>query len=459
MGYHRISFVMKYLLITSLLLGSIYSAVAQQMNMGDTSKHHHQMMKKDSSMNNMDTGGMHMGGMHSALSKNLPMGRDGSGTSWLPDASPMYGFMFHSGKWMYMVHGNIALRYTNQDMFNKGDRGGHKVDAPNWFMGMAQRPVGKNGLINFHAMLSLDPITEQGYGYPLLFQTGESWHGQPLVDRQHPHDMFAELSANYTYALSKKADVNLYVGYPGEPAIGPVAFMHRPSALADPDAPLSHHWSDATHITFGVATLGFRYDQFKIEGSSFTGREPDENRYDFDKPRFDSWSTRLSYNPSENWAFQVSHAYIKSPEALSPDENVHRTTASATYSLPFGNERTFNATAVWGMNKIAGDHADNSVLIEGDVRMKKLDLYTRFEFVQKTTEELNLNRIIYGDDTIFPVNAITLGTNYDLFKIGQVRFAAGAQLTYYGVASRLQPLYGSGPMGGEVFLRIYPSMM
>lgn len=453
---------MKYLMIlAALLFASTQMLSAQQkMNMSDTSKHHHMMMNDTAKNDHMDMPGVDMGGMQmsSALSKNLPMERNGSGTSWLPDASPMYGVMLHDGKWMYMLHGSVWFRYTKQDVFNKGTRGGDKFDAPNWFMGMAQRPVGEKGLISFHLMTSLDPVTESGGGYPLLFQTGESYKGIPLVDKQHPHDLIAELAANYTYSLSKKADVNLYVGYPGEPAIGPAVFMHRPSAMSNPDAPISHHWSDATHITFGVATLGFRYGKFKLEGSVFNGREPDENRYSFDKIRFDSWATRLNYNPSENWALQVSHAYIKSPEALSPDENINRTTASAIYSLPFGNDRTFNASAVWGLNKIQGEQGDNSLLLEGDIRIKKLALYSRFEFVQKTTEELSLSHFIYGDDTIFPVNAVTVGANYDLLKMGPLNIAAGGQLTYYVVTDKLKSLYGTGPIGGEVFLRVYPRL-
>jgi len=447
--------------------------------MGDTSKSkknkkmpmqhkRHKQMKslkmQDTSMKNMDMPGMDMGGtkmdmMSSSESKNLPMNRDGSGTSWLPDASPVYGIMLNSGRWSYMLHGNIAFRYTKQDLFGAGSRGSDKLDAPNWFMGMAQRPVGKNGLLHFNLMMSLDPVTEGGYGYPLLFQTGESWKGVPLFDRQHPHDLFSEVSASYAYAFSKKTDLSVYIGYPGEPALGPVTFMHRPSAMSDPDAPISHHWADATHITFGVATIGFRLGRFKIEASSFTGREPDENRYDFDTPKFDSWSARLDYNPSPSWALQVSHGFIKSPEALQPDEDVYRTTASATYSLPFGDEKTFNATALWGLNKIPGQDGDNAVLLEGDARMKKLDLYTRFEFVQKTTGELVLNPVIYGDNSIFPVNALTLGLNYDLFKIGPLNLALGGQLTYYSADSRLNSLYGKNPMGGEVFLRLYPRLM
>lgn len=494
---------MKNLMLTTIaLMGLPMMSLCQTMNIGDTTKASKSMKKNmpmkpdkmkgmkmqdttkkprkmsmptkshkmngmkmsDTSMSGMKMDGMQMDGMPmkmmtSSQSLNLPMTRDGSGTSWLPDASPMYGIMLNSGKWSYMLHGNISLRYTKQDLGNKGSRGDDKFDAPNWFMGMAQRKVGKNGLLHFNLMMSLDRLTEGGGGYPLLFQSGESWKGSPLIDHQHPHDLFSELSASYAYSFSKKTDLSIYVGYPGEPALGPVAFMHRPSAMANPDAPISHHWSDATHITFGVATIGFRFYDFKIEASSFTGREPNENRYNFDKPRFDSWSTRLNYNPSVNWALQVSHGFIKSPEDLHPDENVYRTTASATYSLPFGDEKYLNATALWGLNKSPNRSGDNSALLEADLRIKRLDLYTRYEFVQKTTEELVLNPVVYGGNTTFPINALTLGLNYDLVKLGPLNLAAGGQLTYYAADSNLNSLYGKDPMGGEVFLRLYPRLM
>ncbi|WP_223151460.1 hypothetical protein [Chitinophaga varians] len=252
-------------------------------------EHHNMGQMKDSTGKKGGMEHMQMPMSH-AFSLNLPMNRNGSGSSWLPDVSPMYGYMFHSRKWMYMVHGNVFLRYTYQDIGHKGARGGDQFDAPNWFMLMAQRRVGKKGLFHYEVMISFDRLTEGGAGYPLLFQSGESWKGQPLVDRQHPHDLFSGLSVGYSYALSKYADVYASFGYPGEPALGSVAFMHRPSAMTNPDAPVSHHWNDGTHITFGVATLGVRLYDFKLEGSVFTGREPDENRYNFDKMRFDSWS-------------------------------------------------------------------------------------------------------------------------------------------------------------------------
>lgn len=399
-----------------------------------------------------------MENMRHAFSLHLPMNRNGSGTSWLPDASPMYGVMKHTENWMFMIHGNLFLRYNNQDITNKGSRGDAKVDAPNWLMIMGQHRVGQNGLFHFNTMFSADAIIAGGSGYPLLFQSGETWQGQPLVDRQHPHDLFSELSVSYAHALSSKADVFVYAGYPGEPAIGPVAFMHRPSALTDPDAPLGHHWTDATHITFGVATLGLRYGQFKLEGSSFTGREPDEDRYDFDKPRFDSRSARISFNPSANWALQLSHGFIKSPELLHPEEDIYRTTASAVYSNTVAMDKLLNISAVWGMNKTTRHNAEHAVLLEGNIALKKLALYTRYEWVQKSAEELNITPPFFVH-TVFNINAITLGAAYDVFKIAQLNLAAGAQGTLYDADDMLNGLYGANPMAAEIYLRLYPTLM
>ncbi|MCE3282380.1 MAG: hypothetical protein K0Q66_1117, partial [Chitinophagaceae bacterium] len=335
--------------------------------------------------------GHDMSNMSHAFSLHLPMNRNGSGTGWLPDASPMYGYMFHTPKWMYMLHGNVFLRYTSQDFTNRGSRGGNKVDVPNWVMFMGQRKVGANGLFHFSTMFSLDAAIAGGSGYPLLFQSGEAYQGKALVDRQHPHDFFSELAVSYSHSLSKNADVFAYLGYPGEPALGPVAFMHRPSALYNPDAPISHHWIDATHITFGVATIGVRLGQFKLEGSSFTGREPNEKRFDFDKPRFDSWSSRLSFNPSKHWALQVSHGFLESPEELHPGEDVSKTTASVVYSKPLMNESWVNAAAVWGMNKVKHHEGEQAFLLEGAWNKGKVAVHGRYEFVEKSVEELLLD--------------------------------------------------------------------
>jgi hypothetical protein len=406
----------------------------------------------------MEHGGMEMNTMSDPFSLHLPMKRHGSGTGWLPDNAPMNAYMLHSKSWMFMFHGNLFLRYTAQDVGSKGFRGDRKADAPNWFMAMGQRRVGSNGLFHFSTMISLDPITEGPGGYPLLFQSGESYQGKPIIDHQHPHDLFSELSVSYSQALSKDADVFVYLGYPGEPALGPVAFMHRPSAIDNPDAPLSHHWSDATHITFGVATLGIRLGSLKADGSLFTGREPDEYRYGFDKPRFDSWSGRISYNPTRSWSMQLSHGFIKSPEALHPGEDIQRTTASAIYSASSTNNHQFNASIVWGMNKSAGISPQHSVLLEGSWNMNKCTLYGRYEYVQKSAEELFLDNNVFHDD-VFPIHAITIGAAYKLVSQYKTNLSIGAQSTVYIADKRLNVVYGNSPIGLEVYLRLCPQLM
>jgi len=448
-----------FILIACLLVQE--SKAQHEHHMQDARKTKEQrtdsMQMKGMDHEQMDMEGMPM--MSDPFSLNLPMSRHGSGTAWLPDASPSYGYMFHSPEWSYMLHGNLFLRYNNQDFSNKGSRGSDKLDAPNWLMFMGQKKVGEYGLFHFSTMFSFDPITVGGGGYPLLFQSGEAYRGKPLVDRQHPHDLFSELSVSYSLAITKETDVFIYAGYPGEPALGPVAFMHRPSALDNPDAPISHHWIDATHITFGVATLGVRSGDFKLEGSTFTGREPDEYRYGFDQPLFDSWSGRLSYNPTPNWATQISHGFIKSPEGLNPGEDIRRTTASVIYSLPVMNNGTFNATAVWGVNKTKGKDGENAFLIESSWRKNKLALHGRYEWVQKSVDELVLDKDIYGQDALFAVNAFTVGFNYDLLNVGQTRLAGGGQFTFYKADEKLNSIYGKNPMAFEVYLRIYPDLL
>jgi hypothetical protein len=445
-----------------------HSADSLQHNMHDTPAPGHSLenMNHDGhSMNDhtaMDMSGAHEHGtmpMSHAFSLNLPMSRNGSGTAWLPDHSFMYGYMLHASDWMFMFHGNVFLRYNNQDFTGKGSRGGAKVDAPNMLMAMGQRRIGKNGLFHFNTMFSLDAPIAGGSGYPLLFQTGETWKGSPLIDRQHPHDLFSELSVSYAHAFTKDIDAFAYLGYPGEPALGPVTFMHRPSGMFNPDAPLSHHWVDATHVTFGVATLGLRYGRFKLEGSSFTGREPDENRYNFEKPRFDSRSVRLSFNPDAFWALQVSHGYLKTPEASHPDEDIYRTTASATHSRPFGRGGSLDVTGLWAVNKAPGEHGSNAALLEASLRLKKLVLYSRYEWVQKSGEELVLDEDIYDHHEMYPVNAITVGAGYDLLSVFNTRLALGGQLSMYHADSRLDMLYGKNPLAGEIYLHLYPGRM
>lgn len=436
----------------------------ESMNMGNMKD----TMPMNDSMMNMNGMQMHhqmeMPGMNHSFSLSLPMNRNGSGTSWSPDNNPMYMIMAHTKKGMWMFHGDIFIRYNTQQLTDKTSRSDAQFDAPNWFMAMYNRTVNKNGLFNFTAMVSLDPVTVTLRGYPLLFQSGESYKGQPLIDRQHPHDLFAGLSVGYTQRLSNKIDVFGYFGYPGEPAISAPTFMHRVYALNDPDAPLGHHWQDATHITFGVATLGVRVDKFKLEFSDFNGREPDEHRYDFDPMRFDSYSWRLSFNPNKAWALQVSQAYIHSPEVLHPGENIWRYTASALYSSPVTMDGKYFASAiVWGMNDIGKDDREHSVLLEGTQQFPKQALYGRYEFVQKSAEELNLQddatQHEFSATKIFNIHKLTLGTNKRLFYIGNIEFLGGVQASAYVTPKSIQSLYGKFPLAGEIYIQLRPKLM
>lgn len=408
----------------------------------------------------MDHHGMQHGGMDHAMadmpsSVNLldPMGREGSGTSWLPDSTPMFGKMIMSDKSMTMLHGVIHPRYVHVG----SERGDSRVDAPNWFMAMNSRPMGPNDQLGLRAMISLDPLTEHGFGYPLLFATGETWNDKPLHDRQHPHDLFSELSATWSRRIGKEQSAYFYLGYPGEPALGPPTFMHRVIAYEYPDAPVAHHWQDATHVTFGVATAGLRLnDHWKVEASRFTGREPDENRYNFDTPRFDSTSGRLSWNPDANNALQISHGFQKNPEG--DGANVHRTTASWIYNRPLGPDANFTTTLVWGQNDGSEEGITNSYLGEAVYQNGRNAVFGRTEHVKKSGHELVLPPAL--EHGKYSLHTYVLGYVYDVRHGKGVDVGIGADVTLNRWPSDLNPVYGSGkPLSWQVFFRVRPSRM
>lgn len=382
--------------------------------------------------------------------------RHGSGTGWLPYNSEMTGYMIHGSKWNFMFHGNIFLRYNHQDINNQSSRGGSKTDAPNWFMGMAETRPWETARLRSSSMISLD-LLFGGKGYPLLFQSGETYEGKPIVDRQHPHDLFSELSVELTQSLSSDFELSFYLGYPGEPALGPVAFMHRPSAQNNPDAPLGHHWQDATHITFGVATAGFRYRFLKLEGSVFTGKEPDETRYNFDKPLFDSWSVRLSANPVKQIAAQASYGFVESPEASHPGVDVSKYTASVMYDEKIGSSATLSNALVWGLNDTPGDHDEGSVLLESNLALSRLNIYGRYEWLAKSSHELGIQD--QDHNAVYQINALTIGVNYPVATLAGTSLLLGTQASFYKPDSQLEKYYGKNPVSLQVYLRVAPLKM
>ena len=389
----------------------------------------------------------------------VPMGRMGSGTSWQPDSTPMAMQHKQAGDWLLMFHYNVVAGVNRQG----GPRGVTKFESANWFMPTAIRRAGP-GTLELRAMVSAEPFTFPPGGSPLLFQTGETYKGEPLIDRQHPHDLFMELSANYTVPVGERASWFVYAGYPGEPALGPNAFMHRASASENTSAPLSHHLQDSTHISFGVVTTGFTYRWFKLEGSLFNGREPGENRYNFEANPWNSRSARLWFAPNSNWSMQVSHGFLKNPEALEPGD-VRRTTASISYNRSF-THGNWASSLIWGRNHES--HSGEIFNLNGYVAestVKFLDrnyLYTRLELTDKNQLLREAERISLGitdHHPSFRIGAYTMGGAREVWNTEKTSLAIGSDLTFYSKPSILDSIYGSNPVSWKLFVRVRPASM
>jgi hypothetical protein len=372
------------------------------------------------------------------------MARESSGTSWQPDTSEPMGSMSMSGDWMLMTHGVLNLVADHQS----GPRGGDKAFVSGMLMGMATHPLGR-GSVEFRAMVSPDPLMGPR-GYPLLLASGETANGRtPLVDRQHPHDFFMELSGSVSQTIGRKISLFLYGGLPGEPAFGPPSFMHREAIMDSPEAPITHHWLDSTHITFGVLTAGLVFDRVKVEVSRFNAREPDQHRWNIETGPLDSTSLRLSWNPSRTLALQGSWGYLKDPEQLEPGVNQKRLSASALWANEVAPGWKAAATLAWGRKTLHGHH-DDAVAAEGSLKHAEWTLFGRAEMVENR-ELLGLDQ----DSQSFRVGKVSLGAIRD-FRIAD-RFAVGlgGLLSVNFVPDALAALYGGhNPTGVMGFVRL-----
>ncbi|MGZ3159255.1 MAG: hypothetical protein ACXU7H_09240 [Burkholderiaceae bacterium] len=395
-----------------------------------------------------DSGHQHdMRTMHGAYG-TYALTREASGTSWQPDSTPHEGIHEMKGDWSTMVHGFADVIYDRQG----GPRGDSKTFSSSMLMVMAQRDL-EIGTLGLRGMLSLDPLMGKR-GYPELFQTGETADGTThLTDRQHPHDLLMELAVTYSVPLTRDSSVFAYVGLPGEPALGPAAFMHRFSGVDNPEAPISHHWLDSTHVTFGVTTIGYIYQNWKLEGSAFRGREPDQYRYNIDSGKLDSHSVRLTYNPTPNWSGQISYGHITSPEALEPDVNVNRTTASVTANFPYG-ANNWQTILAWGRNAPSTGNASNAYLLESTLTMHHLHtFFGRAEVVDKDELFANTPASPLAGQS-FKIGKVSAGYIYDLPVNGHYTIGIGGLLSKYSVPSALASTYGSNPTSGMLFVRM-----
>ena len=363
----------------------------------------------------------------------------------MPDSSPMEGIHGMHGDWMTMLHGNLTLVHDDQG----GPRGDDQTFMEGMFMGMASRPLG-TGTLGLRAMLSPDPLMGKG-GYPLLLQTGETADGvSHLVDRQHPHDLLMELAASYSHPIGDDSSVFVYFGYPGEPALGPATFMHRFSGMDNPEAPISHHWLDSTHITFGVATLGYVWQDWKLEVSAFNGREPDQYRWNFDDPRLSSHSARITYNPTRNWSLQVSQGYLNSSEQLEPEVDQRRSTASASYNLPFGGNN-WQTTLAWGHNENDPGRTLDAWLLESSVQLH--DTHTFFGRVENADKDELFDSGPLAEQS-FSVSKLSVGYIYDLPVAKHLKLGIGGLGSVYDLPEELDPYYGETPVSFLLFTRL-----
>jgi hypothetical protein len=401
--------------------------------------------------------GMNMPGTNMNMSpapERLPSLHSVTGTGWQPASTPDHMWMRSVGSWDLMAHGVIFVGYNQQG----GPRGAGKAESVNWLMLMEQHRVGQ-GSILFREMFSAESLTSPHPGFPELFQTGETYHGRPLIDHQHPHNVFSELSLYYTLPISENLSWEIYGAAAGDPALGPVAYMHRASASELPMAPLSHHLQDSTHTSFGVITTGFVVSRLKIEGSVFNGREPNEKRYSVQFAPLDSWSGRLSVAASRNWTAEYSYGRLEHPEALESGSQ-RRQGASVEYVRPFARGSfapgSWATSLVWGrVHKVSNNHNLNSYLMETTVNFKSRNYaFSRFELMDKDElfpEQPSL--------PVFRIGAFTIGGARDLIKNRSWEAALGGDITVYSKASALDKAYGKNPISFQLFLRLRPALM
>jgi hypothetical protein len=385
--------------------------------------------------------------------ESLFSARDGSGTSWLPTNSPMYAGHSRADGWELMWHDNVFLQFINESA--PEHRGAHQTGSINWVMGMARRQAG-SGRLGVRTMLSLEPWTIGGCGYPDLLATGEFCDGDTIHDRQHPHDLFMELALEYERPLRGDVRWFAYGGPAGEPALGPVAFPHRVSALANPIAPITHHWLDATHITFGVITTGVRTGRWNAEASIFNGREPDENRTDLDFGALDSYSARLSVAPTATTVFQVSAGRLTDAEQEPgfPPNDVTRATASVSYNRVLTSSALWASTIAWGMND-EPPQTTHALLVESMVSLRDRHVgFMRFEVVGKPAHDLH----VHESTEVFTIGKIQAGYTFYLRPTRGLQFGMGGSIAGSLVPDVLAARYGGRVAPGvALFLTMRPA--
>jgi len=335
----------------------------------------------------------------------LPRSRFGSGTTWLPDASPLYAAMPHLGKWGLLIHGNL---YTGYNWYSS-DRGWKRFMGRNTLMGAAFRTFQRSEIL-FRLALSFEPLTIGSRGYPQILQTGQTTNGNRIADKMYALDFFRELAMTYSWEVTPRWAATVYAALAGEPALGPVTFTQRVSASADPLAPLGFQAQEQSHASFGVLTVGAYSRTLKIEASWFNGEVPGNRRYGLYIRKPDSYSLRVNWNPAPRWSGQVSYGFLEQPVKREPNRSQHRVSISATYTQWRADGSGISTTASFAERVTVRGDISTALMLEAYWNLDgHHSVFGRAELLQKSGEELVLPE---PTSELFAVGSIAAGYVY-----------------------------------------------
>ena len=357
---------------------------------------------------------------------------------------------------MWMAHGNAFLVQT----IAEGPRARNRFAVPNMMMADAGHTVGDQHYLNVNLMLTFERWTFPKDGYPELLQIGErNEDDQPYIDGQHPHSSpIMGLTISDTIRLGDGKDhLKVFFAPRGQATEGPIAFMHRPTGMINPDAPLGHHiGQDVSHITSTVFGASLALGRTRIEASTFYGREPEPSKVDLPLGTPNSYAGRLIYEFSDDLQAMASASYVKEPEPHDPTlEKIYRYSASAYSRHDLNSGWMLHNSFVFGLTNFYDDaSALRSFLDEfwfhSDSRH---NFWGRVEVLEITPNELAIPVVSGGNDPHW-ITALTAGYTHDFMKFDGSKFGAGLSITKNFLPSEFRAAYGGDPWSGRIFVQL-----
>ncbi len=355
---------------------------------------------------------------------------------------------------MLMLHGNSFFTQTVQE----GARGRNAFTVPNMFMADIGSSFGDHHYISLDFMGTLERWTYPNGGYPELLQIGEE-NGDhiPYLDAQHPHSspiMGLTLSDTISFG-SGKDHVKLFFAPRGETTDGPIAFMHRPTGMVNPDAPLGHHiGQDVGHITSTVLGASLRLSDTTFEMSTFNGTEPEPTKVDLPIGNPNSYAARLIEQFTPSFYAMTSAAYIKNPDAHNPDlDHLWRYSASLYNDHSYENGWAIHNAFIWGLiNYYDNTSALNSFSEEFWLHKNGANIWSRIDVLQRTPAELVITSSSPNDPKW--VTAVTFGYTHKIAAWESAEVGLGTSVTKDFLPNDYQSAYSGNPLTGKIFLRV-----